>query len=197
MDLSDRLELLMIGCFVGFILGYIVRALREIKEELHDVDTIIHKARERDEEGSWRHPDFTTILLLVVVAITAYAAFASQRATNQVKDVQAVHAQVTLCNKQYLEKTIVALNSRTGSIEARADANLQLQIAQNTFFTTILKHPNNDQLEFKAFHVYIDAQNHFIHTSIAAKEHLQENPYPTAQELDSCLAEAMPLALEE
>lgn len=100
MEFDERLGWLLLGCAIGFIMGYIVRSLHDIKEELHKVDNHV---THRDERGIMRFPLAANTALVIVVCITAYAAFKSQKASNDVKDTQDDLAHVALCNQQYLK----------------------------------------------------------------------------------------------
>lgn len=99
MDLFERAILLAIGGAIGFVLGYIVRSLRVIQEEVHVVKDIAEHGtppRKDDETGAARLPSWNNIALGLVVLLTAYAAITSQIATNNVEK-QAQKDQVSRC----------------------------------------------------------------------------------------------------
>lgn len=102
MDLGERLGWLVLGMAVGFVLGFIVARLRVIEQKVDEVDGHV-KHRARDEIGFMRVPIIADAMVLIVVLITAWAAFASQKATNDVHETQQDLAEVTLCNQQYLK----------------------------------------------------------------------------------------------
>ena len=87
MGLDDRLAYLMIGCAIGFILGYFVRALRDIKEELHEVDEIVKK-QERGEAGFMRFPMVANAALILVLGLSLWASFTTQKVNNELADTQ-------------------------------------------------------------------------------------------------------------
>jgi hypothetical protein len=87
MGLDDRLTLFLLGCFLGFVLGYLVRSLREIKES---VDKIKHDVghEDRDERGYSTSDVFVHVSLVVVLILTAWASVASQLASNKLEESQ-------------------------------------------------------------------------------------------------------------
>lgn len=191
MGWPERLEWLMLGCIIGFILGYIVRTLREIKEELDEVDDIVKADHglPKSERGAIHTPTIAGFMLLVVVAITAWAAFASQQASNKVQATQDQLARVTSCNKAYLSKTIATINARTRYSQRQAVANVELQKSQARFVTLILHEPPySEQRRRDAFTEYLNDLNTFINTSSDQANTVEQNPYPTTDELDSCIA---------
>lgn len=95
MDWNERLGWLVLGMLAGFVLGYIVRSLREIKEELDEVKDLEkehirehhdEELPERGEQGLTRKPVLLDIVLLLVVLLTAYAAFSSQKNSNDLEE---------------------------------------------------------------------------------------------------------------
>jgi len=78
MGVSDRALYLLIGCFIGFILGYIVRSLQVIKQKLSEKD---------NDDGLVRYPLVLDVALLIVVGLTVFAAFRAQVAANKSDDV--------------------------------------------------------------------------------------------------------------
>lgn len=84
MEFTDRLGWWLFGCVVGYILGRFARSLREIKEEVHEVDGIVRKID--SENGFVRYPYVADAMLLLVVIVTVWAAFVSQQASNDVRE---------------------------------------------------------------------------------------------------------------
>lgn len=195
MSLDERLVYFVLGC----ILGYILASIRHIKKELHEVDEIVKKEhpqedppkprRRYDESGFMRHPVARDIAVVLTVLLTAFAAFASQKAANNSKDAQQRLDNISSCNKEYLQKTIVALNERTTFTQQSATANVDLQTAQAQFFAVLLhKPPFNEAKRARAAEAYSEALNHFLETSQKTRQKVAENPFPTDEELAACLA---------
>src|SRR6188472_241907 len=121
MGFPDRLGWMILGCAIGFFAGYVVRYLQDLKEELDEVDGIVKKElgqRASDKEGNTqdgfvRNDLFKDVMLLVVVVITVWAAFASAHASGQVQKNQSQQQHDTTCTQEYLTKTVKALNERT------------------------------------------------------------------------------------
>jgi hypothetical protein len=191
MDWSERLEWLILGCIIGFIMGYIVRTLREIKEELDEVDEIVKGEHgiEGKQRGSIHTPTLAGFMLICVVAITAWAAFASQSASNEVKKTQDQLARVTICNKQYLSETIRTINARTRYSQRQAVSNVALQKSQARFLAFLLHKPPPGQAETRrAFEEYAQDLNDFVIASSNQANVVEDNKYPTEAELDACIA---------
>lgn len=191
MGWPERLEWLLLGCIIGFILGYIVRTLREIKEELDEVDDIVKADHglPKSERGSIHAPTAAGVMLVVVVLITAWAAVASQIASNKVQATQDQLARVTQCNKVYLSETIHVINARTRYSQRQALANVELQKSQARFVALILhKPPYSEQRQRDAFEEYLNDLNTFINTSSDQANIVENNPYPTTDQLDLCIA---------
>lgn len=190
MSWTERLAWLSLGCFLGFVLGYIVRSLREIKEEVEEIDGIVKEKRRhtREDDGFSRYPLMWDVVLLVVVILTAWGAFSSAKASNDAQDSQHQVAVVTTCNQEFLAKTIRALNIRTNSVQSRADANLELQKAQSEFFSLLLrKPPESEVVRSQAAEDYLNALKDFVRESGQAETTGTSFPYPTNEELSKCL----------
>jgi len=189
MSLDERLGWLLVGCVIGFVLGYIVRALRDIKEELDEVDGILKKSpRSRNDRGFMRFPIISDIALLAVVLLTVWASFSSQHASNQVHEQQKVQTRITSCTNEYLAKTIKALNERTTYSQEQAAANVALQKAQSEFLGALLHvPPYSSEVKQKALQSYFETLNKFVEISGKSDDKVSQNPYPTATEFTDCV----------
>lgn len=187
---DERVGWLLLGMAVGFIMGYIVRTLRElrsdvheVKEELHEVDGIVKKKLgERGNDSGFVIPEtLRNILLLVVVLVVAGSAFVSQKASNE------VHNSAD-CNYEFLIKTISALNERTEFTTQQAQANIELQKSQQAFFELLLrKPPETEARRSAAAQEYLASLNNYIDLSKLSTNKIEENPYPEAKQLQDCL----------
>lgn len=100
MDLADRVWFLILGCFIGFALGYITRALHTIErsvEEIKHTDDPAYIPEEdknqvkRPEWFTWKRPDWLTfnrVAVALVVVLTAFSALQAQRAVNKFEQAQ-------------------------------------------------------------------------------------------------------------
>lgn len=77
MTISDRLFFLLLGCFIGFVLGYIVSQLRCIRREIH---------MNHNDDGLARRPVILNICLAIVVGLTVWASVVSQISSNRSND---------------------------------------------------------------------------------------------------------------
>lgn len=205
MDLDERLSWLAIGCLVGYCLGYlrsIIITLKDIKEELDEVDDIV-KHRDRDERGTMKRPSWQNIALFVVVLLTVFASFQSQVASNRsdqaadrannisekVIQLQREEKQNVDCLTQVLFDAINALNERTTYSSAQIDANIQLIQGQLDWLSKA-QNPNLSQDEqLLLFQEYVTQVQQFIELSNQTKAHQNQFPYPTAEDLKACLTE--------
>lgn len=193
MELFERAIFFAIGGGVGFILGYIVARLREIKEEVDEVLDIEKKnARMRDERGVMRLPDFGDVMLLVVLLVTVWAAFSSQKASNEVQNTQDNLTSVTNCNREFLADILVAVNERTTFTADQARANIDLQRSQSQFLATLLADPpKSDEIKDNALRDYFKNLTDYIEVNSNAARKAEENPYPTIEEFNTCLNDDM------
>lgn len=191
MDLLERLIWLGLGMALGFILGLIVANLRELKEEVDEIDTIVKEARRaRDERGFMRYPVIADIALIVVLAIVVLGAFSAQRASNQTDANQQEIAKVTACNQEFLAGTIEALNQRTTYTQQQAQLNVELQRSQAEFLGILLEDPPPTDDRVKAsLRTYYMSLSQFVDINIKSQLKAAHNPYPTTVDFERCLKE--------
>lgn len=80
MSLDERFVLLAAAFAIGCIVGYVTRMLTEIKKELEELP------HQKDESGYGRVQAVNHFLLGCIVVLTAFAAFKSQNAVNQIRE---------------------------------------------------------------------------------------------------------------
>ncbi len=188
MGLDERVILFLLGCLIGAVLGYVTRLLQEIKKELDEVDEIVKRPR-RDEAGFSRFPIIMDIALLTVVALTVWASFASQKASNDVKETQNSLSQITLCNQEFLSKMIVASSQRTTYATEQVQANIELQKAQAAFLGLLLqKPPASEKARVRATKDYLNTLTDYVTVNGQVKVKFDLYPYPTIGELSKCLS---------
>ncbi len=149
MPVDEKIAWLALGCAVGFVFGYIVARLREIKEKEDTieskVDNLMH--REKDEEGALRF-SWTGLAVLVVVLLTAYAAFVSGHTANQVED-KVQSDKVALCRSGVESRQV-----QRGLVEAIYE-----------LATGSLERPKGakplTKVEIEQYNAYIDRVNKF------------------------------------
>jgi hypothetical protein len=148
-ELAERLTWMMLGGAVGFVLGYIVARLRDIKEELDEVDDTVKHLRSKDESGILRaRPIVLDVVLVGVVCMVVWASFASQKAVNAFNEEQ--HSDVVALCKS--------------GVESR-DVQRSLVDAIYELATGSLERPKNapplTKQELKQYNDYIDRVNKF------------------------------------
>lgn len=177
--LDERIWYLLLGCLIG----YIVRILQEKLGR--------RKKTDRDERGFMRNPLLADIALLLVVIVTVWAAFSSQRASNELRYTQDRITRVTVCNQQFLQQTIRALNDRTSYTNAQVEANIELQREQARFLSVyFVDPPTTEEQRTAGLARYFQALTTYLSKSQNAAQHLKQKPYPKAKQLDRCLGSA-------
>lgn len=173
MDLIERAVYLAIGGVLGFILGYIVARLSEIKEELDEVDHIVkyELKHQRNEEGAFRFPQGRQVVLLLVVLLVAYSAFLSQKASNDIKkqakeDIAKVEAQT---------KTALVERCKSG-VDTRTVQRDTVEAVFNLATATLPERTGGAKLsesQKQQYNAYIDRVNDFrddMYTKIRPSE---------------------------
>ena len=196
MGFDDRLGFLLLGCFIGFILGYIVRSLRDIKEELDEVDDYV-KNLKKDQKGYLRL-NFGQIILLLVLALTIYGVVVAQLSsnkTNHTADVAADTAAqlktVVDCNKTILGVTLVALNERSQFSVDAAEKNISLQESQHSLISLLLgQPPPPPSVGVEATQKYNDDVGEYINVRKKSLQTLKSNPIPTVDQFTKCINQA-------
>jgi hypothetical protein len=192
MGLDERVFYLIVGGVIGFALGWLAHAIRNIEEKVIEVDEIVKKDH---DEGGFLNGKITEIALLAVVLLTVFAAFSSQLTSNKVEDNQKAQAETaktlartTTCTQTYLGQTIKALNERTQYSTEQAQKNVQLQKSQATFLSIFLKvPPSSVQEKEAALNAYFDNLTDFVVVAGKTSQKAAANPYPTDDEFKICI----------
>ena len=193
MGLDERVFYFILGCIVGAIFGYLARHLQTIEARVDHVDKIIEQ--DRKEAGfmklpsfNWsklKRPSFRDLMLIVVVLMVAFAAFSSQRNSNDVKHTQSDQLKVGYCNAEFLGKTIEALNERTTYSGSQVQANITLQKSFLEFLRILTFQPPKPQEEQER--AYYKDLGLFVEIAEKAVDKQVKNPYPTVDQFTSCL----------
>lgn len=187
MTFDERISWLILGLLIGFVIGYITAVLHRIERTVDEVDNIVTK--QRDERGFMRYPLLADATLLIIVLLTVWASFQSQRVSNEVQDTQEDQQRVTVCTQQYLTKTIQALNERTEYTAASSLYNVELQKAQAAFLRLTLKEPplSSERIE-DGLRDYVNSLTEFVDISAQTRAKQLQYPYPTEDEFENCVA---------
>lgn len=185
----ERLGWMLFGMAVGFVAGYIVRALRElkddvheIKEELDEVDDIVKHKLTGNDDGFMSNRIVADTVMVVVLVMVLISTVVSIRTSSQVEE----NAD---CSLDIFEKTIIALNERTEFTSAQATANVNLQTDQKEFFELLLKQPPEPQgRRSQAAQDYLNSLEEFVNLSSKTAVKIDNYPYPTNEELQACLS---------
>lgn len=205
MELHETIWHILLGVSIGYILGRFHSYLREIKEELDEVDDIVKGQRAQDEKGIVQHRIALNVALAVVVLLSLWASISSQiqsddlqdtnsdlkTAQADLKDAQSAIKRIGVCNQVSLTQLVQALNERVGYTQGRADADVALTKSEAKFWTLILTEPPPSPEEGRAaLEKYLGLINDFVKASAEAKIKGNEFPYPTEEELKACYTAA-------
>ena len=189
MNLHGRLEHMLLGAVVGFVLGVCAEWLRNRNSQRKVTDNVM-ETRDRDETGIVRYPLLADFMFVLVLGIVVWGAFAAQRASNEVEEAQNNIARVTECNQEYLAGTIEALNQRTTYTQDQAALNVELQKAQAQYLGILLEiPPPTSERAKESLAAYFDALSEFVDVNAKARVKSENYPYPTTEDYDSCVAE--------
>lgn len=172
--MSERLQWLLVGCSIGFILGYAVRSFYEIHgEKKRAADK---RAKQRDEVGFTSSKLLNNIALVLALGLTMFATLATAQLNNELQ-------KNARCNGSFLKANLDAESTRARYFKNQVDANIQLQKEQSDFLEELFTPGNEQQLDDKAAKSYLSSLRWFIEIS---KNVRQLEPYPTVEELQSC-----------
>lgn len=182
MGLEDRILWMAVGCFVGFVLGYIVRARRDIKEikrMVEHVDEVVTENPskwERDEHGFMRFPVVSDVAILIVVVLTVWAAFSTAKVNGELNDTLS-------CITKYNTDQGDTLESRDSKIKAGTQSEIELWTKYGRLYQEAKTNPER-----------IPALQETLNKAIMAHRedliHLQEAresyPYPNPDIVENC-----------
>lgn len=186
MDLLDRLIFFTIGSGVGFILGFVVARLREIRDgvdEVLDIEKEKPDTRKRDEQGGVKRPSLTTIGLALTLIVTAGAAFQTGRVNNELKHTNAQLEHTVTCITEYNVRQGRSLKSRDAAIKAGTQSEIDLWTTYARLYALATSDP-------KKIPIAQEALNRAIHDHRERLVELQairsRHPYPDPDILKNC-----------
>lgn len=144
MELSERISWLVLGMAIGFVLGYIVARLRDIKEEVDEIDEIVKQTqrvapkrvrRERDEDRFFRLPRGSDLAYLVALLLILSGLWFSNEQRNQLKET-------TACNTEYLKSQAAFLSV---ILEEPPVPDEDRQVALQEYFDLLTAYSNADE----------------------------------------------------
>lgn len=203
MELYESIFHVLLGGAIGYVLGRFHSYLRDIKEELDEVDEIVKHPK--GEGGFMRSPIAADIAVVITVALCVWAAFSTQITNNklertqgdltstqsELKNAQEAIERLSVCNQKYLTQTVIALNDRTTFTQERANANVKVQKAESKFWKFLLTEPPPPPDEGReALRKYLVLIDEFVEASDKANINLKVSPYPTDKELAACYSDA-------
>lgn len=190
MTIDERFGWLLIGCMIGLLLGYSVRILEDVADNskfwMNGPERFT--SRHSDQRGVMHTRLYGNVALLLVVAITVWAAVVSQRASDDVREVQDRMGQILECNQNVFARALDVLNDRTTYSTDQLDANLDLQIAQSNMIEAILlEDPPTAGTYERESELYLEKLLVFIGATQKSKTTRDTKPYPKAEDIERCV----------
>lgn len=180
MDLLERAIWLSIGGVVGFVLGYIVRSLHEIKETVTEVDNIVKgqdsDARSKTEDGLLRRPLLLDFVLLIVVAFTVWASFQTAYVNNRLNNTIAC---ITEQNVEYAK----ALSARDVAVSSGVQSEIDLWTTYERLYKIAKSNPKKIPVLQERLSKAIAKHKGRLEVT---QERRHEYPYPRPNILLSC-----------
>lgn len=183
--MTERVSSLLIGLAIGFVLGYFTRTLQKIERKVDAMDRMVKK--QRNEEGFMRFPLMADAMMIVILCVSVFASFQTQKVNNDLQETQKAQRISTQCTQEYLAKTILALNERTENTINTSEKNVELQKAQVAFLRlTLIDPPLPDERIESGLRTYFESLTEFIDAAAAGQTKRQMYPYPTTEEFEHC-----------
>lgn len=209
MAFDDRLLFLLLGVVIGFVFGYLTRlmqGMKEIKEELDEVDEIVKENlgshHDDDYKGAHMKPfrqnekgfmklssrQVANVAVLLLVGLAFYASVVSQKASNDATDSQERMEQIVSCNRTTMTAVLESLNERSTYTVEMARANIDLQTSQSKFFAVLLHEPPySEARRARAVQEYYADLQTFLTLAEKNQGQLAQNQFPTIEEFEDCL----------
>lgn len=196
MAFDDRLQHILLGLAIGFVLGYLTRlaqnildGVKDVKEELDEVDEIVKRINhDTNEDGFMTTRWGVNIAAILVVGLAFYASFVSQKASHETEAVTQRVETVSFCNLKVTTLALNALNERSTYSKQQVKANIRLQTDFSTFFNLILHQPPySSEKQRKAAETYQKSLERFLIVSKKSKDKVVNNPFPIAEDLRKCI----------
>lgn len=180
------------GAFAGWAVGM---TQCRIEKHLHSPGhsrRSHHLRHHKNEQGLTRHPLVLDIALLIVVAITVYSAFMSQKASNEVSAAVNQNSKGAQCTYTTMFGVTQAADARTSYALEQAKANQKLQKSQARMIGVLLnpKNQQNPDAGRQALANYFKDLTSFTHASSQYTEAINSNPYPKPKDYYDCLKDA-------
>lgn len=184
MDLLDRLIFFVIGASIGFVLGYIVAHLREIKKGVGEVLDIEKNKPDsengpasRDERGEIKRPHhIASVGLFLVLIVTAWAAIATGKVNSELD-------HTVTCLTQYNSHLGRSLSSRDMAVKAGTQSEIDLWTKYKKLYAIAKSDPKKiPVVQEKLNKAILEHRNDLIET----QKIRQMNPYPDPDILKNC-----------
>lgn len=177
--MDDVWTAFLIGCAIGGIAGWTLRTLRYARRTSRKVDKMI----ERDDDGLAKGQ---TVMLGVVVLITAAAAVLSGVSAQQSNTANDRVERNGECTRDTLEQTIKALNERTAFSDEQADARRDVLVAQRDLVKLLTDSTAQSPELIDSARRYQDAVARQLRLDDRNDLRRAAYPYPTPAQIRGC-----------
>jgi hypothetical protein len=187
---SDNVLFLVLGTIFGYIMGLLTNQIHKTKAPKSVA--VMHQSPKTWVARFKQLPGVTStnIGMVLILALVVWAAITSQLNSNHVADQQRANAKVVDCSVKFLNDTISALSDRTALTPRQNQASLELQAAQEKFFTSINPRSNSLVVDYDtALRTYQAAYNKYINLASQSNTVLLTTDYPTSTQLRQCLGQ--------
>ena len=180
MDLADRLLWMAVGGALGFVLGYIVRSLKDIRKRVEHMEDVVTNdepgnGRHR-EDGFMQHRYVADAMVLLVVILSVFASFQTARVNSELEHTLS-------CIYEYNKDYGGAIKSRDRSIKNGTQSEINLWLRYEVLYQEAQDKP-------KRIPRLQEELNKAIKQHRASLEQLQDTrdafPYPNPNILENC-----------
>lgn len=181
MDLADRLLWMAVGGALGFVLGYIVRSLKDIRKRVEHMEDVVTndepaQGKHRGEDGFMQNRIVADVMVLLVVLLSVFASFQTAKVNSELEH--------TLdCISQYNSDYGGAIKSRDQAIKDGTQSEINLWLRYEGLYKQAQKDP-------KKIPALQEKLNKAIKNHRASLEKLQKTreafPYPNPNILENC-----------
>ena len=184
MGVDDRIGFFILGCFLGFVMGYVVRHLREIRNRLDEVDIVV---KPKNEDGFLETRFGTNIVMVMVLLMTAGAAFFSQRASDRVEDTQSQVSQTLACHQDVFESFIEFVGKRTELQVAQGKNASETSRKQLGYWNEAFKEPVNYDVAVRKLKDYLASLEQDVQLSSELANYTVNSEFYKDPGIDKCV----------
>jgi hypothetical protein len=171
---EDKVIYMLLGGMIGFVFGYVVRALRAIEKKVDHVDEQVSDNGEKGAMPRWLTLRF--IVLALVVGFTAWAAFQTSLINQKLTDT-------VVCLKTHNLRQAAALTARDNVVITGTRSEIDLWLKYEDLYKIAKKDPSKGPKLQEELNTQIVEHRKNLQGSIATRELL---PYANPDFIIEC-----------